>query len=99
MDEEVELYELEAQSLDWLVIIAGLVNKLGPKSDEDAHTHMLDSGYAVFHINKKFATAAQIAKAIGSTPEKVAKAKKITLAPLVGAKDWQAPTVDYYGSA
>lgn len=95
----MEVYELEAQSVDWLVIISGLITRLGAKSEDDAHTHLTPEGFALFHINKEFCTADQIAQTIGSTPEKVAKAKKITLAPLVGTKNWQAPTVDYYGKA
>lgn len=95
----MEVYELEAQSVDWLVIISGLITRLGPKSDDDAHTHMTPEGFALFHINKEFCTAEALAKTLGVTAEQVTKAKKITLAPLVGTKNWQAPTVDYYGSA
>lgn len=95
----MEVYELEAQSVDWLVIISGLITRLGPKSEDDAHTHMTPEGFALFHISKDFCTADALAKTIGSTPEKVARAKKITLAPLVGTKNWPLPNVDYYGRA
>ena len=92
-------YYIETRGYDWLIILNRVLAKHQPKDENDIAVAAYADGRTVFTIRRDFIPAAEIAKAIGSTPEAVTKSQRITLKPFTADKDWQKPTVSYYGLA
>jgi hypothetical protein len=95
-----EQYTIEVKSVDWIVIMSNLVKTYDV---EQTGTNIVidpSGAYTTFFIDKTLVPADVLAKVIGATPEAVSNAtSKIVLLPLKGQKNWQEPTVNYYGMA
>lgn len=92
-------YSLEAQSVDWLVVITNLLNKY---SDDGqlAVGIAVENNHTLFSIPRDKIPPEVVAKTLGTSLENVQATKgKIVLKPFKAMADWPKPTVDDYGTA
>ncbi len=93
-------YSLEAQSLDWLIVITNLLNRYNDKKDPIAVGISSEGDSTTFSIPRKAIPPEAVAKALGTTVENVTATKgKIVLKPFKAMADWPTPTVEEYGNA
>lgn len=92
-------YSLEAQSLDWLVVITNLLNKYSGDG-QLAIGIAVENNATLFNIPREAIPPEVVAKTIGTTLENVQATKgRIILRPFKSMADWPKPTVDEYGTA
>lgn len=91
-------YSLEAQSLDWLVVITNLLNKYN--AGDLAIGIAVENSHTVFNIPRSAIPAEAVAAALGTTLENVKATKgRLVLKPFKSTANWPKPTVDEYGTA
>lgn len=92
-------YTIEAQSVDWVVVITNLLKRYNGSGDLAVGIgHQGD--FVVYSIPRAAIPADQLAAAIGSTTEIVSGVTgRIVLRPLKKLADWPKPTVEYHGNA
>lgn len=95
---DVEYYQIEAHSEDWIMILGPVLAKHNP-TPEDVQIVIDPNSITRFMIKRSFISPAEIAKALGTTEALVSKAKRLVLNPLPGQEGWQKPTVHYVGKA
>lgn len=94
-----EVYTIEAQSIDWIVIVNKLLAKHPIEEGSDDIVAAVGGDRVVYTVKRSLVPAAEIAKAIGASVEAVERAPRILLRPLKATEGWQKPTVDYIGTA
>lgn len=97
-----DYFIFETTSFEWLWVIQNMISKV--KDEMDPHDVLLiapKEGNAdpSYYLKKTRFPADVIAKALGTTPEKVEAAKIIRLKPFETPEGIPEPTVGYYGVA
>lgn len=93
-------YSIEAQSLDWLIVITNLLNRYNDKDEPLAIGISTENDSTLFNIPRTAIPPEAIASALGTTVENVSATKgRIILKPFKSMADWPKPTVDAYGTA
>lgn len=90
-----DYWSIDVEDLDWLIILSRWLKAQGELGPLDVG--MQGSNY---RLRKSRFPAEALAKVLGTTTDKLNRLTgNITLKPLVGAKDWRKPTVNYWGMA
>ena len=93
-------YSLEAQSIDWLVVITNLLNKYNDKNEPTAVGIAVENNHTLFNIPRTSIPPEALASALGTSLENVTATRgRIILRPFKAMADWPKPTVDDYGNA
>lgn len=95
-----DYWAIDPDGMAWSYVLARLT-RAHKENAGDFLIGLKSDGTIRYFLNRKTFTAVELAKALGTTPEKIANVKVITL-PAIEKKpraDQPMPTVPYYGEA
>lgn len=90
-------YVIEVKAIEWLYVLKGLLK--GYTTNVDFTIASTAEGFALYTIPRHLVSTEAMAKATGASEAAISTAAKIILTPITGTKEWQKPTVDYWGEA
>lgn len=97
MDDDA-YWHLEVQSVDWVPVLARLINSKPDNDDTDAVITGNDE-VILYSLKRESYPAALLAERLGTKVRLIEEAPRLILKPFRAVATWEKPTVTYWGLA